>query len=146
MSEYVLISLNLIAALALLRRMRRPTTFNATSLLAAIIVTAMSETFLTMYSTVGDLYLVAGHVYKIMAYLFLYRAVFVEAIERPYREVSALQSQLKATLEAVPDLIFEMDLQGVCHGYHSPPSALLPGNRNGAKASASTQKGRSKYG
>lgn len=126
MSEYVLISLNLIAALALLRRMRRPTTFNATSLLAAIIVTAMSETFLTMYSTVGDLYLVAGHVYKIMAYLFLYRAVFVEAIERPYREVSALQSQLKATLEAVPDLIFEMDLQGVCHGYHSPPSALLP--------------------
>lgn len=125
-AEYALIALNLIATLALLWRMRRPLPFNAASLLGAILAMAMSESFLTLYGQVNDIYLVAGHIYKIVSYLFLYRAVFVEAIERPYSEISALQSQLKATLEAVPDLIFEMDLQGVCHGYHSPPSALLP--------------------
>lgn len=125
-AEYVLIALNLVAALALLWRMRRPLSFNAAALLGAIVTMAMSESFFTLYGDVTDIYLVAGHAYKIVSYLFLYRAVFVEAIERPYREITALQSQLKATLNAVPDMIFELDLQGHCLGYHSPPTALLP--------------------
>ncbi len=34
-------------------------------------------------------------------------------------EALATQSQLQATLDAIPDLLFELDLGGYCHAYHS---------------------------
>ncbi len=40
-------------------------------------------------------------------------------------EIRASQIQLAATLEAIPDLLFEMDLNGRYLSYHSPRSELL---------------------
>ncbi len=123
-AEYVLIGFNVATMLALLWRMRAPLTFNAVSLLGAVAAMAMSEFLFTLY--VGnDVYNLAGHLYKIVSYLFLYQAVFLETIERPYRDLDALQDQLKATLAAVPDLIFEIDLDGRYHQYHSSPNDSL---------------------
>jgi diguanylate cyclase (GGDEF)-like protein/PAS domain S-box-containing protein len=34
-------------------------------------------------------------------------------------EILAARSQLQATLDAIPDLLFELDLEGRCHAYHS---------------------------
>ena len=34
-------------------------------------------------------------------------------------EILAARRQLEATLDAIPDLLFELDLQGRCHDYHS---------------------------
>ena len=90
-SEYFLIALNLAAGLALLLRMRGPLTFNAPSLFAAVIVMAMSEFLFTLYGDLADIYLVAGHIFKIFSYFFLYQAVFVETIKKPYEEINALQ-------------------------------------------------------
>ena len=36
-----------------------------------------------------------------------------------------LRGDLQATLDAVPDLLFELDLNGVYHAYHSPRTELL---------------------
>jgi diguanylate cyclase (GGDEF)-like protein/PAS domain S-box-containing protein len=39
-------------------------------------------------------------------------------------EALAAQNQLQATLDAIPDLLFELDLEGVCHAYHSARTDL----------------------
>ncbi len=123
--EYFIIALNLLTAGALLWRMRGPLSFNAPALLGAVLTMAMSEFFFTLYDDVTDVFNLAGHIYKVFAYFFIYRTVYADAVERPYREVDAAQSNLKATLAAVPDLVFEMTLSGHYHAYHSPPSDLL---------------------
>jgi diguanylate cyclase (GGDEF)-like protein/PAS domain S-box-containing protein len=39
-------------------------------------------------------------------------------------ETLAAQSQLQATLDAIPDLLFELDVDGTCHAYHSARTNL----------------------
>jgi diguanylate cyclase (GGDEF)-like protein/PAS domain S-box-containing protein len=45
---------------------------------------------------------------------------------RQRSEILAARSQLQATLDAIPDLLFELDSQGYCHACHSA-RARLPG-------------------
>ena len=44
--------------------------------------------------------------------------------ERRKTEILAARSQLQATLDAIPDLLFELDLDGCCHAYHSARTDL----------------------
>ncbi len=46
--------------------------------------------------------------------------------ERRKGEILAARSQLQATLDAIPDLLFELDLDGRCHAYHSARNNLPP--------------------
>jgi len=97
--EYFIIAIHLLTALILLVRMRRRLAFNPAAFLGALLVIAMSEFLLTRYSTVNDVYIFSGHLYKIVGYLFLYQAVFVEAITRPYQEIAELKNNLEKTQE-----------------------------------------------
>jgi len=123
--EYGLIGLHLLAAVFLLKRRRTEPGPHLTALLGAVLTMAMSELFFTMYASVTDLFNLAGHVYKVIAYLFLYQSIFVATVQRPYQALDAVQSSLKATLEAIPDMIFEMELNGTYYSYHTPQIDLL---------------------
>jgi PAS domain S-box-containing protein len=127
-SEYLIIGLNLAAAWMLWKAMARPQPFNAAALFGAVCAMALSECFFTLYSRVNDVHNLMGHVYKVVSYLFLYRAVFIEVIEEPYRELTSVRDQLSATLDAVPDVMLELDLQGRYHAVHCarPESLLQP--------------------
>ncbi|HEX5356637.1 MAG TPA: MASE3 domain-containing protein [Aquabacterium sp.] len=118
-AEFLVIAMNLAAACSFWLQMRRPLRFNAAALFGAVCVMALSECFFTLYATTSDFYNVAGHVYKLVSYLFLYRAVFIEVIEEPYREMARMGDQLRATLDAVPDVMLELDLHGRYHAVHS---------------------------
>ena len=95
--EYVLIAANLLAALLYFRAMQRPRTFYASGLFAASMIAAMGEYFLTLYWAISDVYNLLGHIYKIVAYWFLYRALFVETIQQPYRQLQDSEVKLGAT-------------------------------------------------
>lgn len=123
--EYAIITLNLAAALVLWGRMRRPQPYNAAALFGALCVMALSEFFFIRYASVPDVLNLTGHVYKAIAYLLLYRAVFVETIEIPYRQLSASQNQLQATIDAIPDTLFELGLDGRYHDFHTARRDLL---------------------
>ena len=110
--EYALMALYLAAAALLLWHMRRPRSFNASGLFAAACVMALSEFFFTRYSGVTDIYNMVGHLFKVLAYAFLYRAVFVETVQQPYTLLRASQWQLQATLDALPDLLLEVNDEG----------------------------------
>ena len=113
--EYVLIALYLLTALLLLRSMRRPRSFHAAGLFAAAVIMAMSEFLFTLYGDVADLYNFLGHVYKIVAYLFLYRALFVETVQQPYFQLLESETRLRHQQEEL-DYFFEANLNMFCIG------------------------------
>ncbi len=125
LAEYGLIALYSVAALLLWLRMRRPRRYNIGDLFVSACVMAQGEFFLTLYSGVTDIYMLFGHLYKVIAYVFLYRAAFVEAVRHPYALLQDSQDKLQATLDAMPDLVFDMDIEGRYLSIHtSRPSDL----------------------
>lgn len=79
--EYMIIAINVVTALILLSKMREPQTFNVVLLFGAVCTLAMSEFFFTLYTTMTGSYNVLGHIYKVISYIFIYRAIVVEVIE-----------------------------------------------------------------
>jgi len=111
--EYAVMAVHVLAAAVFLLRGRRTDGIGSTQLALASFTMAMAEFFFTLYADVTDIYNVVGHIYKILAYSFVYRGLFVETIEKPYVELLAAQSQQQATLDTLPDLLFEVNEQGV---------------------------------
>ena len=112
-SEYTIITLNLAAALALWMRMRKPQPFNAAALFGAVCVMELSAFLRTLYAREHDVFNMLRHVYEAIAYLLLYRAFFVATVEIPYRQLEISQSKLRGTLDAIPDLVWLKNADGV---------------------------------
>ena len=117
--EYFVVGLHLAAALAILARLRTAGSYAAPHLLAAVGIMALSELNFTLYSEVNDGFNFLGHVYKIVAYGFLYRAVFVAAVLQPYRELAASERKVQKSeqrfrmiFDAAPDAVFLLDAEG----------------------------------
>ena len=109
--EYLYILMNLVAAGVLLVRMRAPQPFNAALLFAAVLTLAMSELYFTLYTTMTGAYNVLGHVYKVIAYLFIYSAVVVETVERPYRELAKSRQSLELAVRASGTGVWDWDVR-----------------------------------
>lgn len=127
-AEYVLVACYLLVAALVLPKLAMPRRFDASSLFAATITLALAEVALTWYVLTNDAYNLAGHVFKAIGYLFLYRALFVETVQQPYERLDAARAQLTATVEALPDLLFEMSEDGIYLAVHTPSGdgLLLP--------------------
>lgn len=134
--EYALIALYVLAGLGWLARSSTGPTPTVWNLALAALAMAMSEYFFTLYALATDVYNLLGHVYKIVAYGFLYRGLFASTIAQPYLALQRSQSELQATISTLPDLLFEMDARGVYlaiharerHALTAPPSELLGRN------------------
>jgi signal transduction histidine kinase len=61
--------------------------FDAANLFAAAIILILNELCFTLFSAMGDIFNLLGHLYKIVAYVFIYRAVFVESVREPYQRL-----------------------------------------------------------
>lgn len=118
-AEYVLIFLYGTAGFLLWRRAVSLRKKETLLLACAAYVMALSEFFFTFYAAVSDIYNVSGHVYKIIAYSYLFRSVVLFGINEPFREVEKLSGRIRATLDALPDMLFEMSADGTIHDYHS---------------------------
>ncbi len=114
-SEYLLITINVATAWLLWQRMRNAPTFNAAGLLSVVCAMLISELFFIHYVEYLGVHNIFGHVYKIISYLFLYFALFVDTIEDPYQSLQASQNQLQSTLNAIPDVMLEVGEQGHIH-------------------------------
>lgn len=136
--EYLLITLYVVAGAGFLAHLRGARESGLARLALASFTMAMGEYFFTLYANVTDVYNVAGHLYKILAYGFLYRGLFVETVQTPYQELQASELRQRATLSTLPDRLFEVDRQGVYLAVHTQdagrppaPAAELIGQRLG---------------
>ena len=101
--EYLCIAINLATMLLLWVKMQKPQLFNAPLFFAAAGVMAMSEIFFTLYTTMTGAYNVLGHIYKVISYLIIYRAVVVETIERPYQQLAQASKNLTLSNQNLQD-------------------------------------------
>lgn len=85
--EWGICGLYLLAALVAVWRRRRISECEFGSLLLALLLMAASEVFLAIYVQVSSTANLLGHVYKLVAYYFLYRAIYAEAVNRPFRQM-----------------------------------------------------------
>lgn len=99
MSEYALIALYLGAALRFFLNMRLPQPYDVVSLFAATILMAMSEVFFTLYADVNDVFNILGHVYKIIAYGFIYKGIFFDNINVPFQRLNMTKNALQESEE-----------------------------------------------
>jgi len=111
-AEWGVIVAHVLALGLLAMQLRRPAAFNVPLLLGAVGTMVLSELCFTLYSNAHDLFNLLGHVYKAVAYLFLYRAVFVNTVTAPFDDLQRTRQHLQTLLDAIPDLLFEMDLDG----------------------------------
>lgn len=123
-SEYLIILLNLAAAVFIWRWRHAMQGVDGYSLFTAALLLAISELPFTWYLSITDLNNLAGHLLKVTAYLYLYKALVYARIQRPYDELARTRDRLRATLDALPDMVMEIDARGVVHDYHSSQSAL----------------------
>ncbi len=118
--EYLLMALYAFAAvLFLLRLAKARQNHNVSHLFVVAVLMVFSEYCFTLYSNISDSLNLAGHFYKIAAYILLYQVLFVATITRPFFELEHSQRRLGATLSALPELVFEIDEQGTIVSSHS---------------------------
>ncbi len=85
--EYLIVALLLLAAMVLVRQTVRGD-YSSADLALAALISVLSELCFTLYANVNDLYSLLGHAYKVIAYFFIYRAVFLVAVREPYRRLA----------------------------------------------------------
>ncbi len=85
--EWIVFGLYLAIAVLLGLRRRRITDCDFNSLFLAVSLMAAGELFLAVYVHVTSTANMLGHVYKVAAYYFLYRAIYAEAVSRPFRQM-----------------------------------------------------------
>ncbi|KAF0225209.1 MAG: Signal transduction histidine, partial [Rhodospirillaceae bacterium] len=112
-SEYALMALYGVSAVFLARRGRASSEPGLFWLAAGAWTLAVGESFFTLYAHVTDIYNLLGHVYKAAAYLMIYRALFIEGIQAPYRLLARERGFLRGLLSSIPDLVWLKDPKGV---------------------------------
>jgi diguanylate cyclase (GGDEF)-like protein/PAS domain S-box-containing protein len=110
--EYLIIAVNVFTATKLLVMMRKRQSFNIVLLFGAVCTLAMSEFFFTLYTTMIGSYNVLGHIYKVIAYLLIYRAIVVEVIEEPYSLLQRVMQKFRALFDSAKDCMLLISMDG----------------------------------
>lgn len=85
-------------------------------LYVACVILVLSELCFVLYSSVADIFNMLGHFFNIVAYYFIYRAIFIHSVREPYNklkktknELAASQRMLESIVVSVPVRIFWKD-------------------------------------
>ena len=110
-AEYVLVGLFWLTAFRLWQRAKAEKTGPLRDLAAAAWVFGLTELFFTLYTNVTDTMNLLGHVYKVVAYGLIYRALFVEGVRRPQRTLQEQSIRLQSILEGTNIGTWEWNVQ-----------------------------------
>lgn len=64
--------------------------------MVALLLLMFSEFAFTNYGNISDAYNYIGHIYKVIAFVILYKSIYVENVSTPFREMSHAKNKLKA--------------------------------------------------
>ena len=112
-AEYMLASVYGLTAVLLYHKAATQQHDDRLWLAAAAWVQGLAELFFTLYADVTDIFNLLGHVYKAIACVMIYRALFVAGVRTPYRELVRERGYLQTLLETIPDLVWLKDPNGV---------------------------------
>ncbi|MDP3191479.1 MASE3 domain-containing protein [Rhodoferax sp.] len=118
--EWGIVGLYLVAAALIYRRRHDIAHFDARSLMLGLLIMAAGELFFTLYVQVSSTANLLGHVYKVIAYGFLCRAIFAEAIREPFSQIKQLNQAVErerdfatGLVDTAPVIILLLDTRGM---------------------------------
>ena len=112
-AEYGVIAILSVAGTFFLRRSRVSVPYDAPSLFGAVAVSILSELCFTLYTDVTDVFNLLGHVYLVIAYAFIYRAVFAASVRDPFGRALSVAAETRELFAATPMPIWDVDLSAV---------------------------------
>lgn len=134
--SFLVLPLLLLSAWIWFNRAREAGRIDILHLFVAAALIAMSEVFYVYpdgHENVGLL----GELFELVGIAFIYQALVVNGIKAPFVQLDQLTKRLQATIDAIPDMIFELDGRGEILSYYSdtarsklvmPPAAFLGRN------------------
>lgn len=93
--EYVIIGIMAITFVIILTKYKRTVQRLEHQFLIALILMMFTEFAFTSYGSVYDVYNYIGHIFKIIASIILYRAIYIENVSEPYRQMKKAKNELK---------------------------------------------------
>lgn len=131
--EYLIISIHVLTAAIIILQLRQPLPYNAAYLLAAALIMALSELCFTLYYNVKDVYNLLGHIYKFIAFTYIYRTIIVDHVQLPLLRMRSSQQTLRksqrwfnTTLTSIRDAVITTDMDGAVT-FMNPAAEKLAG-------------------
>ncbi|PZP31011.1 MAG: GGDEF domain-containing protein [Roseateles depolymerans] len=116
--EYAIVAANLLASAWLFRRARRERQVRLLWMATASFVMGVGELAYTTYFAPSDFLNMFGHVYKVVAFVYIYHATFAASVGEPYllllraeRQLRQQKGELNDILRNVPAAIVRLDAQ-----------------------------------
>lgn len=98
-AEYTLIAMLGTTAFMFYRKINRNQEFDTRYLFFATAITILSELSFTLYSDITDMFNLLGHIYKVIAYVYIFRAMFIFAVRKPYEKLSQSEQYNRSLFE-----------------------------------------------
>ena len=106
-AEYLIIFIQILAAVMFFRAFIEGDCEDIAHIhvVRALLISIFSEIAFTRYNSVYDTYNFLGHIYKIIAYYMLFRALFVQNVHKPYQELRAAERKLSVYVDNLEQLV-----------------------------------------
>ena len=101
--EYGLVGLNLLAALLFIVRGEPDDRERTYALASACLIMGMGEMIFANYKAPSDFLNHFGHLYKVAAYVILYRTMYVSAVTMPFLKVKAAEAELRQATQQLAE-------------------------------------------
>jgi diguanylate cyclase (GGDEF)-like protein/PAS domain S-box-containing protein len=120
-AEYFIVLLHLSSAVMLLLFMgnRLPDNGFTRNLFVALCILVFSEISISLFSNTSDIFNLLGHLYKVLAYFFLYKAILLVSVRIPVDRFNQSQNLLavekelaQITLNSIGDAVITTDVDG----------------------------------
>lgn len=98
-SEYIIVILFITSLLAYWKRFTKSKEPFYVYLITGLTTSIFSEIAFTLYRNAFDTYNTLGHIYKVIAFLFIYQSLFKSSVETPYTEIKEKDKELQYSKE-----------------------------------------------
>lgn len=113
--EYFIILIMAITFLLVTTEYKKTNSNRAYMFMIVLILSIFSEFAFTNYGSVYDAFNYIGHLYKVIAFLILYKGIYIENVSLPYIEMKKARQELKAYSDNLSDIVKQRtkELEGI---------------------------------